>query len=205
MIHAYSELYLQKAKQTMASMFDTAVNQAGMELTDFYELFLDSDLPLRLEVGDSSLLAGHSGIELAEMVLERKIDVTPNFSRSIEYWLGTVLAHFQWETGLSFHEINKYVSVVEIASMYTPFHEMDISHFIDSLSTTINERRGATKLKRKRTDQGLSQSELATLSSIPVRTIQQYEQRQKNINKASAEYLISLSKALHCAPQDLLE
>jgi hypothetical protein len=38
-----------------------------------------------------------------------------------------------------------------------------------------------------------------------LRTIQQYEQGQKNINKAQAEYIIKLSKALYCEPAALLE
>ena len=39
----------------------------------------------------------------------------------------------------------------------------------------------------------MSQKELANKTEIPLRTIQQYEQKQKNINKAQAEYLIRLS------------
>jgi hypothetical protein len=35
--------------------------------------------------------------------------------------------------------------------------------------------------------------------------VQQYKQRQKDINKAQAEYLILLSKALHCSPEELVE
>jgi transcriptional regulator with XRE-family HTH domain len=51
----------------------------------------------------------------------------------------------------------------------------------------------------------LTQNELAAQSGIPLRTIQQYEQRQKDINKAQAEYLILLSKALHCPLEELIE
>ena len=49
------------------------------------------------------------------------------------------------------------------------------------------------------------QDQLAKLTGIPVRTIQQYEQGQKDINRARAEYLIALSRALYCDPQLLLE
>ena len=52
---------------------------------------------------------------------------------------------------------------------------------------------------------GYTQAELAGRCDIPLKTIQQYEQRQKNINKAQAEYIIRLSKALCCEPADLLE
>ena len=62
-----------------------------------------------------------------------------------------------------------------------------------------------TNLKLFRLNAGLSQRELSELSGVPVRTIQQYEQRQKNINKAQAEYLIMLSDVLCCEVIDLME
>ncbi len=40
---------------------------------------------------------------------------------------------------------------------------------------------------------------------VPLRTIQQYEQRQKSINKAMAERLIMLAKVLCCEVEDLIE
>ena len=48
----------------------------------------------------------------------------------------------------------------------------------------------------------MSQRELTDKTEIPVRTIQQYEQKQKNINKAQVDYLIRLSKVLYCEPED---
>lgn len=64
--------------------------------------------------------------------------------------------------------------------------------------------REETPLKRMRIKNGLSQSGLAAASGVPLRTIQQYEQRQKDLRKARAEYLIALSRALHCDPAQLL-
>lgn len=43
------------------------------------------------------------------------------------------------------------------------------------------------------------------VSGVPLRTIQQYEQRQKNINKAQVEYLLMLAQALCCRIEDLVE
>lgn len=56
-----------------------------------------------------------------------------------------------------------------------------------------------------RTLAGLSQSELAKLADVPLRTIQQYEQRQKDINKAQATTLLHFSRVLNCKMEDLLE
>ncbi|MBR4675784.1 MAG: hypothetical protein IKP00_15095 [Victivallales bacterium] len=46
---------------------------------------------------------------------------------------------------------------------------------------------------------------MASLSGVPLRTIQQYEQRNKNINASRADALLSLAQALHCLPTDILE
>ena len=62
-----------------------------------------------------------------------------------------------------------------------------------------------TRLKTLRTRSGYSQNGLARESGVPVRTIQQYEQRQKDINKAGFESIIKLAAALSCEPYDLLE
>jgi len=51
----------------------------------------------------------------------------------------------------------------------------------------------------------MSQRCLAEKSGISLRTIQQYEQRQNNINKAQIGTLIPLSKALYCDVRKLLE
>ena len=89
--------------------------------------------------------------------------------------------------------------------MYDKYHEMDIRHFAERMDELCHEIRRESRLKAYRNRIGLSQSELAKKTDIPVRTIQQYEQRQKNINKAQAEYLVRLSKTLYCEPEDLLE
>ena len=52
---------------------------------------------------------------------------------------------------------------------------------------------------------GMSQRELSELSGVPLRTIQQYEQRQKSINNAKVAYILMLAKALSCDVEDLIE
>ncbi len=68
-----------------------------------------------------------------------------------------------------------------------------------------NNRKEGTNLKTLRLNAGLSQSELAEISDIPVRTIQQYEQKQKNINAAKAETVVKLAKALNTSVEKLME
>lgn len=65
--------------------------------------------------------------------------------------------------------------------------------------------RPETNLKALRTLAGLSQSELAVQSEVPVRTIQQYEQRKKDINKAQAVTPLRFARSLNCKVEDLIE
>ena len=84
-------------------------------------------------------------------------------------------------------------------------HEADISKFADVLDMRMREHFVDTRLKHYRAINSMSQSELAKASGVSLRSIQMYEQRNKDINKASAETILRLSKALSCSMEDLLE
>lgn len=60
-------------------------------------------------------------------------------------------------------------------------------------------------LKDKRTEKGLSQSQLAEKSGVNVRAIQFYEQGIRNIDGAKLETLVALAFALDCRISDILE
>jgi len=115
------------------------------------------------------------------------------------------LAYYQWETAMPFVEILECIPLDDMIRMYSPYHEMDIRHFCDRMNELYRAAHPEIKLKRIRQRAGISQSELAEMSGVPVRTIQQYEQRQKSINKAQAEYLMMLARALNCNAEDLIE
>lgn len=207
MIHAYDRNYLGKAQTLMGVMFHVAVYDLGNSLERFYDRFLFSRISSYFEAGDSSILGGMSGAELALEILDddTRDDYLPVFDRSSEYWCGWALAYFQWYSDIRFIQINKYIPIKEIHKMYNPYHEMDISQFCDHMIALYNSRKQYSNLKMKRLESRLSQSELSRLSEVPVRTIQQYEQRQKKINNAGAETIMKLAKVLDCSASDLLE
>ena len=89
--------------------------------------------------------------------------------------------------------------------MYNPYHEMDIMSFVDRMQEIMKESRSKTKLRMKREYCGISQSELARRSGVPLRQIQLFEQRQRDINKAADETLLRLSRSLYCGMEDLIE
>lgn len=95
--------------------------------------------------------------------------------------------------------------ISSILNMYMPYHEMDISHFSDKMRAIYREQNPDTRLKVARKKIGMSQRELAEATGIPIKTIQQYEQRQKSINNAKVDYLILLSRELGCDIELLVE
>ena len=89
--------------------------------------------------------------------------------------------------------------------LYTPYHEMDVRQFVDKMNELYREAKPETNLKELRTFANLSQSELAQQAGVSVRTIQQDEQRRKDINKAQTETLLKIARALVCTVEDLVE
>lgn len=61
------------------------------------------------------------------------------------------------------------------------------------------------KLKTLRENAGLSQSQLAEKSGVAIKSIQKYEQRERDINKAQGVIIKSLAGALECTMEDILD
>lgn len=213
MMRAYDELYLGKARMTLAWMFDYGVNGCGIDMEQFYRMFLTSSYVHRFERGDCSVIAGLSGVELAQRVISEATDAIdfpePVFSldRSPEYWLGFYLSYYQWYRNVMFAQITMQVAIMDILLMYHKYHEMDVMNFVCALDEMREDDRGRqiSRLQEYRKRIGLSQRELSERADVPLRTIQQYEQKQKNINHARADYVFRIAKALYCRPDDLLE
>lgn len=211
MIHAYDKVYLEKSRTALGRMLDFAVYDLKYDIADFFDLFIKSGVADRFGTGDFTVIVGMSGVELAYEVLENSgitgERIKPNYTidRSEEFWAGWALAYYQWETSMRFAEIVRYIPIKDVVALYSPYHEMDIRQFVDQMNAMYKAAKPETNLKLLRQKAGLSQRELADLSGVPVRTIQQYEQRQKNINKAQAEYLVMLAKTLYCEVDELIE
>lgn len=208
MISAYDKNYLEKARTTLGFMLDFGINIAGCNLRTFWNKFINSDISRKFETGDSSIIAGKSGKELAMQLLNmNEFYDSADFSedKTPEFWAGWAISYYQWSTNYSFKKIDENIPIENIVKMYSPYHEMDIRQFCDKLNEIIDANHIESNLKRIRKSLGLTQAQLSCQTAIPLRTIQQYEQKQKNINGAKAEYIIALSKALYCSPHDLLE
>lgn len=211
MTRAYQEIYLSKAQSVLGEAFDYAVNFCDIPGNDFAKLFVASSYSRRMENGEPSLLAGKSGIELAIDIVRETTGkeiiaaLEERLRRSPEYWIGWAVAYYQWWSERKYSSIFKVLPFDELHQMYYTLHEADISKFLDIANARMKEYYPETNLKRLRTAYGCSQSELAKLSDVSLRSIQMYEQRNKDINKASSDTLYRLAKALGCTMEDLIE
>ena len=210
-IHAYQETNLSKAQASLGDAFDYAINTCEIPGEDFIKFFTASSVSKRMENGEPAFLAGKSGIEIAvDVVLEttgKQLDCEPqeHMGRSREYWIGWAVCYYQWYSARSFSDIFKVLSFEDLQNMYYTLHEADITKFADIVDDKMRDHFKETNLKRIRTIYGCTQAELSERSGVSLRSIQMYEQRNKDINKASVEALYRISKVLGCTIEDLLE
>jgi DNA-binding Xre family transcriptional regulator len=210
-IHAYAEDYLAGAQRVLGDAVDFAVMTLGLEPDVFGRAFAMSDVSRQFAVGNPKYVAGMNGCELARQVLTetnmpfRDADDIMFVDKGPEYWAGWALAFCQWYTDQSFSEILNAVSMDRMIDMYPAYHEMDVMHFVDRIQGELLVEFPHTRLRMRREACGFSQSELASESEVPLRQIQLFEQKQRDINKTAAETILRLSKALNCKMEDLIE
>ena len=170
----------------------------------FWSRFLASSISWRFSRGAVDIIAGHSGIELALMVLRetgskiRACDTTISIS-SEEYWAGVTLARYQWDTGFSFKDLSsRGLGLTQTIAMFNPMHEADYSTFAQVADRII--RRGVRDnswLKKARTANRLTQEQLSVKSGVPIRLIRAYEQEKIDISNAEYGTIIKLRSALN--------
>lgn len=211
MISAYDRVYLPQAREVMGAMFDYAVWDCKIDIDRFFALFIASGLADRFGHGDPKLVAGRSGVELAWDVFEKtnytseRPEPRYNLNRSKVYWAGWAMAHCQWATSLSFRALNRYLPPSRIEGLYSPYHERDERALVEKVVELYCAAKPESNLKLQRLKRGLSQQELAEAAGVPVRTLQQYEQRQKDILKANVSYIVSLAHVIGCEIEDILD
>ena len=211
MTHAYQEIYLSKAQATLGDAFDYAVNTCGMNGTTFKKLFCASTVSKRMENGEPAYVAGKSGIEIVLEVISETmgkslaIESHEHMGRSREYWIGWAAAYYQRHSGRKYSDIFKVIPFEDKQKMYYTLHEADITKFVEIADQLTKNHITETNLKRIRTAYGWTQAELAKRSGVSLRSVQMYEQRNKDINKACVEAVYSLAKVLGCTMEDLIE
>ena len=211
MIRAYDEKYLDDAMKNLGEAVDFAVNACGITMEKFLELFLATGYASAFEKGVPKVVSGLSGTELVcEIINKSGLGMLlptqqSEYDYSPEYWCGWIIAFYQWKTGMSFNDIFANISAQEIEKLYPTLHEASEEKAADTINALIQRKTKTTKLQMLRKNCGYSQKELSVKSGVNLRTLQQYELRAKDINKAASGTLLALSKVLGCSIEDLLE
>ena len=210
-MNAYDEMYLNDAMNCLGEAMDYSVNNCNMNMDEFLNLFISSGYASQFEVGVSKIISGKSGSELVmdiffDVGLKKNFDSPDiNYNYSIEFWCGYILAYYQWYSKRPFKDIKKYISMKDIEKMYSTLHEVSENKFVDVVNSIIASKKKPTRLQVQRKLIGYTQQMLADKSGISLRTLQQYEIRSKDINKAASMTLSTLANVLGCQIEDLLE
>ena len=185
MTFAYDRIYLADAMAVLAEFFDYAVSDYGAEGDEVADLFCISSLSDMFAKGNPLVVSGMSGPELFERL-------------SVE--LG-------YDDAVLPEPLFRFESYDDLIRLYHPWHEASEERFCELFVEWArdSEVRAPTRLARLRSGLRLSQRELAYRSGVGLRSIQMYEQRQKDINNAQAQTLLRLSRALYCSMEDLME
>lgn len=211
MMNAYDKEYLYHAQKNFGHMVDFAVNTCGIDIDEFFNMFLTSNVCEQFENGNPAYIAGKTGCELARLIVRevKNEEISESdvmyLDKSEEYWLGWALAYYVWVKNYRFKYVLSAVPAGEMIGMYDTLHEADISKFVEALDGKLDEVYTQTALTRHRLAVGISQSELAERSGISIRVIQSYEQRLRDINKAQLSTVVALAKALDCEAEDLMD
>ena len=192
--------------KNLAEAFCYAVDGCGITPLAFFEILSSSgfqELGLR---GDFSLLFGMSGTELAMLALsEAGIKMPPadiEIDRnSHSYKLGEGAAYYSVAAGVGLKRVFSAIQTLGFDAV----KGMSSDRLSLALDSVIKSAPSMARVQAQRKERGLSQRELAERSGVNLRTLQQYELKSKDINKASAKSVLSMARALGCAPEDILE
>ena len=202
-IHSYSSVYLPFLSENIGLMVEY-VDRIGINVNIFWSTFVNSNASRQIEKGNPKYL-NMSFCDLLLDIYDGKVEGRDFVANSnCYYWAGWVLTQLQYYTGYSFNKINKYLSLDTVINLYSKFHEADINKFIDTAMEYF-KKEDESNLKKIRKARGLSQRKLSELSMVHIRSIQMYEQRNNDINKAQGETLYRLARVLGCNIEDLLE
>lgn len=202
--------YLDDTRETLGALFDIGVNEWKVSGENLAQAFLASGVAEQFERHNPVYVSGKSALDLLRLlapylVIEKPVPAQAQVVPREDYWLGWILAYYQMETGRPYRQVFDAVPYDELVAMFYPLHEAPEQKFVEVLTHRLENASLPTRLRRQRKLCGLSQKQLAKASGVTLRSIQMYEQRQKNINRASAETLYRLAFALHCSMENLME
>ena len=216
MSHSYDESLLSQAVNTLGKAFDFADKHLPGGMEHFFDLFVVSPTARTFDGPDAQPAVGISGIVLVLSVCDSGqnsgLDTMlmsgrrlPRDQRDRARWCGEVLAYHQWETGRTFRSISTYLSAADLIALHADYRVASPRVVSAVIEKSFARTSSPTRLKTLRAAAGLTQAALASSSGVSLRSIQQYEQRKKDINHAQAISVYRLAQTLSCRMEDMLE
>ena len=136
MARAYKKTYLNGAMRNLAVMLDCGVNKYGFSLSVFYDKFLSCEVSKQFAQGNPRYLVVQSSGNPVSGKNDGSFNVGP------EYWVGWVLAFYQWHSNRSFSYMqSKGLDIDEVANLYHPLHEADLMKFVEVADGIIDRNR----------------------------------------------------------------
>lgn len=197
------------AIELIAEMFEYAKCHLHIECDEFFDMLNKTHLSNRLYNLDIIYIYGKSSIEIINDIynindMKMKLFDKNEFLKNDKYyWIGLVIASYCYGKKISFKEIGKRIKPSQLLKMYNTMHEAPHMKVIDEIDKILNRQESI--LKHIRQSKNISQSELSILSGVSLRSIQMYEQKKKNISKASFEIVKRLANSLSIKMEDLYE
>lgn len=212
MIFAYNQMYLSDAMGNLGEMTEYAHDACHADLDDVFRCFVISGYAGRFQDGDPRVVSGMSGTELYQAVMDRcgfdyasMPDALVRYDTDAYYWVGYIMAYYQWLHAQTFRQIMTLLTADDLLRMYPALHTVSEERAAEELDALIRNKAQMTRLQEYRKRIGLTQAQLAGKSGVNLRTLQQYEVRDKDINKAAAGSVIAMAKVLHCEPEAILD
>ena len=208
---AYSEMYLYDAMHNLGEMIEYAHDACNVDPDKALSYFIISGYAGRFATGDPTVISGISGTELYIYSAEKccaALETWPKplirYETEEYYWLGYILALFQWKTGYSFGNILSIAKAEDILRLYPALHTVAEDNVVDVILGMYKKSSQYNRLQEYRKRLGMTQLQLAKAAGVNIRTLQQYEAGTKSIKKAAAETVFSLAAVLECQPEELV-
>lgn len=205
---AYNEIHLSDAMNCLADMMEYGVNECGIEPDDLFDMFIGLGYADAFGSGNVKYISGISGTALAQKIIsEGKLQTHPekDYIYVDAYWCGWILAYYQHKTAIPFRDIIKYITFDYLHKAYPALHTANEETAVARFNKIIKNEEKTSHIQEARLNFGYSQSELANAAGINKRTLQEYESKRRDINKASGSVLCKLARALSCNIEDIME
>lgn len=211
--HPYSADWLVRIIRTVGKAFEFAEKCLPGGWESFYANFARSSAAASLTGPHAMPAIGDSAIELVlDVNDDTSIDTLLMNEQRLSkqetarlHWMAEVAVRFQWESGLAFRNVYQALGCDRLKELSQRYGALAAADVVPYLFIEAPKEEASTNLARIRKERGFSQQALSQASGVSLRSVQQYEQRKKDINHAQVRSVLGLAKALGCTIEELLE